>query len=165
MRLRRAYHPPSSQNETYSTVNGVIRVLAGKNEFFLLLKAFSQLEAHFLAYFSHPVHIFFFFFFFCVCENMLNGMKMAITRLIPSARRVIFEDVARFWRELPDGVTEEKFNAWMRSMPLRKYQGRGYRIMCRFWAGLVCLAIVFFRCLRVLLAARYRFLSNERYFM
>ncbi|RNF10357.1 alpha-1,2-mannosyltransferase [Trypanosoma rangeli] len=116
-------------SNTDSKVNGVILFLAGKNEPFFLSRTLPLLEAHFLVYFSYPVHIFH--------EDMPEQWQTAIRDAIPSACRVSFEDVGRFWRELPDGVTEKQLAAWMRTPPQRRYQGRGYRIMCRFWAGLV----------------------------
>ncbi|RNF14412.1 alpha-1,2-mannosyltransferase [Trypanosoma conorhini] len=118
-----------NNSDTDSTVNGVVLFLAGKKEPFFLSRALPLLEAHFLAHFSYPVHIFH--------ENMSEEWQAAIRGVLPSARWVSFEDVGRFWRELPDGVTEEQLAAWMRTPSQRRYQGRGYRIMCRFWAGLV----------------------------
>ncbi|ORC85815.1 alpha-1,2-mannosyltransferase [Trypanosoma theileri] len=111
------------------SVNGVILILIGKSTDRFVSDMLPRLEAYFLKNYSYPVHIFH--------ENLSDDVRLAITAAIPSAYRVELEDVSRFWNTLPDGISEDQLRTWMSTGSQRKTQGRGYRIMCRFWAGLV----------------------------
>ncbi|KAH9598118.1 Glycosyl transferase [Trypanosoma melophagium] len=112
-----------------ATLNGVILILIGKSTDRFVSDMLPRLEVFFLKRYSYPVHIFY--------ENISDDVRLAISAAIPSAYRVELEDVSRFWGSLPDGISEEKLRTWMSTVSQRKAQGRGYRIMCRFWAGLV----------------------------
>lgn len=113
-------------------VNGVILFLAGGRwDSYFVRECLPRLELYFLACHKsvYPVHIFH--------ENLPGHQRSLIRSKIPSARRTDFEDVSSIWKQLPKGVTEELLSHWMNSGLQRKFQGRGYRIMCRFWHGLV----------------------------
>ncbi|KEG07274.1 alpha-1,2-mannosyltransferase [Trypanosoma grayi] len=112
-----------------SAVNGVILILIGDAGNRFAGDMLPRLEAYFLSRYRYPVHIFY--------ETLPESMQVAIERAIPSATRVEFEDVSRMWQALPRGVTEEMLEAWMNTREQLRQKKRGYRIMCRFWAGLV----------------------------
>ncbi|ORC89110.1 alpha-1,2-mannosyltransferase [Trypanosoma theileri] len=116
-------------NNMRTEVNGVILFLAGKKEPLFYEKTLPLLDMNFLAYYPYPVHVFH--------EDMSLGTQEEIRDVLPSARSVTFEDVSQFWRTLPHGVSEEQLNEWMNTPEQLRYHKRGYRIMCRFWAGLV----------------------------
>lgn len=123
-------NPPRSA--ATAAVNGVILFLAGGRwDSYFHRECLPRLEKYFLACHPHqyPVRIFH--------ELMAHAQQTTIRALIPSARAVVFEDVAHFWKSLPRGVREDTLVEWMQAGAQRKFQGRGYRIMCRFWAGLV----------------------------
>eukprot|EP00758_Cryptobia_borreli_P012470 Tbor_TRINITY_DN5750_c3_g3::TRINITY_DN5750_c3_g3_i6::g.19538::m.19538/K10967/KTR1_3; alpha 1,2-mannosyltransferase len=121
-----------------SHVKGVILFLYGGGQWrqlqrtpYFLEQTLPRLQGFFLDCFpkKYPVHIFH--------EGELTASKTQqnITGLIPSATRVDFEDVGRFWKLLPKGVSEDELKMWIAKQ--RRILGRSYRIMCRFWAGLV----------------------------
>lgn len=115
-----------------SRINGVILFLAGGRwDAYFHKECLPRLEKYFLRCHEkeYPVHIFH--------ENMASAQQAAIAALIPSARAVDFENVAAVWKTLPRGVREDTLAEWMQTGLQRKFQGRGYRIMCRFWAGIV----------------------------
>jgi hypothetical protein len=115
-----------------AVVNGVILFLAGGRwDSYFHKECLPRLEQYFLRCHAqdYPVHIFH--------ENMAMAQQAAIRALIPSAKAVDFENVAALWKTLPKGVREDTLAEWMQSGLQRKFQGRGYRIMCRFWAGIV----------------------------
>jgi hypothetical protein len=53
-----------------------------------------------------------------------------------AAGGVEFHDVTNFWEKLPHGVSEEQVKYWIKTQRVLQ-RGRGYRLMCRFWAGIV----------------------------
>ncbi|ORC93604.1 alpha-1,2-mannosyltransferase, partial [Trypanosoma theileri] len=79
--------------------------------------------------YPYPVHVFH--------EEMPLGTQEEIRDVLRSARNVTFEDVSQFWRTLPHGVSEKQLKEWLSVPGQVPFYGRGYRIMCRFWAGLV----------------------------
>ena len=84
------------------------------------------LEANFLQTYPYPVHIFH--------EGISDKLKLQISTLIPSSPRVTLENVSHIFARTPPGVTEKEIGQWIK---LVRTWGRGYRMMCRFWAGLV----------------------------
>jgi hypothetical protein len=119
--------PPSQPR-----VNGVILFLSGGRwDSYFHKECLPRLEAYFLRCHAreYPVRIFH--------EDMATAQQEAIRAIIPSARSTDFENVAYVWKTLPHGIREESLAQWMQAGTQRKFQGRGYRIMCRFWAGLV----------------------------
>ncbi|KAH9577460.1 Glycosyl transferase [Trypanosoma melophagium] len=130
VRIVEAVCTPALESHSYrAQVNGVILFLAGKNEPFFYKRALPLLEVNFLSRYPYPVHVFH--------EEMAQNYQRRIQKILLSARNVTFEDISRFWRTLPHGVSEEQLNEWMNTPEQRRYQKRGYRLMCRFWAGLV----------------------------
>ncbi|ORC93603.1 alpha-1,2-mannosyltransferase, partial [Trypanosoma theileri] len=121
--------PALEGNNGRAQVNGVILFLTGKKERLFFKKALPLLEVNFLSRYPYPVHVFH--------EKMPQDRQEVIRDVLLSARNVTFEDVSQFWRTLPHGVSEEQLNEWMNTPEQRRYHKRGYRIMCRFWAGLV----------------------------
>ena len=115
-------------------INGVILYLSGPMwEGYFFEHALPRLERNFLRCFPHyPVHVFH--------ERLKPELQEKISTLLPSAPRVDFEDVSPIWKgpnSLPAGISEATVKSWMNTPQQSRFQGRGYRIMCRFWAGLV----------------------------
>ena len=111
-------------------VNGVILFLHGsKWHKYFVQHALPRLERNFLLCFPYPVHIFY--------ESLAAREMQQIRALVPSASAVNFEDVSGYWKRLPHNITEQTLSAWMAAGVQPKFQGRGYRLMCRFWAGIV----------------------------
>ena len=114
-----------------STPNGVILYLqGGRWDRFFTAHALPSLEAYVLRCLPnmYPVHVF--------TEAVpATDQQASMRELVPSAKRLDFEDVGHIWRRLPHNISEQALQGWMAARP--GFQGRGYRIMCRFWAGLV----------------------------
>lgn len=110
-------------------MNGVILFLYGgrwHEEF--VGRMLPRLQRYVLSCYPYPTHIFH--------EGIAHAHRARIVEALPSSP-VAFEDVSDVWRSLPNGVTEAKVSQWLTEGVQPKFQGRGYRIMCRFWAGLV----------------------------
>ena len=126
-----SFEPATSPAPTLpATVNGVIIFLhGGRWHSYFVRHTLPSLERHYLSCHrgKYPIRIFY--------EKMSDREMADVRTAVPSAKEVIFEDISRFWRTLPHGVTEAQMSQWVAAMPA--FQGRGYRLMCRFWAGLV----------------------------
>jgi hypothetical protein len=130
---------PSSRHTTKPLaerrlLNGVILFLyGGRWHDYFVRETLPRLHRYVLRCFPYPVHV----FHEGISEKEKQGIVVAATggggR---SSIRVDFEDVGYIWKRLPKGVTEESLRQWMAEGVQPKFQGRGYRIMCRFWAGL-----------------------------
>ena len=128
-----AEDPASNNGEAAAhtgSIKGVILFLSGGIwETYFVKHALPRLEHNFLKCFPfYPVHIFH--------EKMPLENQQKIRALVPSAPHVDFEDVSQIWKTLPAGISEAQLKIWMNSGVQAKFQGRGYRIMCRFWSGL-----------------------------
>ena len=114
-----------------AAVNGVILYLqGGRWDQYFTSHALPSLEAYVLGCLAnkYPIHVF--------TEAVPSAnQQRTMRKLVPSAKSLDFEDVGRVWATLPHGITEEALRKWIAARP--GFQGRGYRIMCRFWAGLV----------------------------
>jgi hypothetical protein len=112
-------------------VRGVVLFLAGGRwDTYFERHALPRLENYFLSCFPYyPVHIFH--------EHLSPTDQQRVSALIPSASAVSFENVSRFWAKLPAKISEQQLIKWMNEGVQKKFQGRGYRLMCRFWAALV----------------------------
>jgi alpha 1,2-mannosyltransferase len=110
-------------------LKGVILFLyGGRWHRYFVEHCLPRLQRYMLACHPYPVHVFH--------EGIGAGERRTIAAAIPGATRTDFEDVSAFWKTLPNGVSEAQFNAWRSAGVQAKFQGRGYRVMCRFWAGL-----------------------------
>lgn len=136
-------------------LNGVILYLYGGrwNDYFVN-SALPRLDEYFLSCYPYPVIVFH--------EGATDKEKQGIIRALPKGQQafsawnsassvpsswsstttkslVAFDDVSSVWKNLPRQISEEKLKLWLSDPVQRKFQGRGYRIMCRFWHGLVWL--------------------------
>jgi hypothetical protein len=109
--------------------NGVILFLyGGRWHDYFVAECLPRLNTYFLACFPYPIHIF---------NEEISAKEMTqIRSKVNPASRVDFEDVSRHWKTLPHGISEKTLENWRSGGLQRKFQGRGYRLMCRFWAGL-----------------------------
>ena len=143
-----------TQNDLVNAV--ILFLLGGRWDSFYRKHCLPNLEKHLLQRFPYPVHVFH--------ENVTVDEQQTIRGIIPSSSDVEFEDVQWFWASfdsatVPDAyrrlssttanpddvslvtvqsiptVTEDTLALWIRRQ--KKFQGRGYRLMCRFWAGVV----------------------------
>lgn len=115
-------------------VNGVILFLAGGRwDSYFTRECLPRLERYVLACFPYPVLVFH--------ENLPLVRQQAIAKAIPTASEVHhnlhFDNVADLWATLPHGIQESTLQKWMTTGLQSKFQGRGYRLMCRFWHGMV----------------------------
>eukprot|EP01062_Namystynia_karyoxenos_P072247 TRINITY_DN6824_c0_g1_i1.p1 TRINITY_DN6824_c0_g1~~TRINITY_DN6824_c0_g1_i1.p1 ORF type:complete len:428 (+),score=101.36 TRINITY_DN6824_c0_g1_i1:70-1353(+) len=101
---------------------------------FFINYALPRLRAHFLRCWPYPFHVFY--------EADAAGDLPKLRELMyPS--NVTFELISfaqlpiasARWSGLPPGTTEATIEKWRQEGTQRKFQGRGYRMMCRFWTG------------------------------
>lgn len=109
----------------------ILFLAGGRWDAYFVRECLPRLELYFLACYKrvYPVHIFH--------ESLPMAQRSLIASKVPSAKRTDFEDVSAIWKTLPKGVSEDALSTWMNTGLQKKFQGRGYRIMCRFWHGLV----------------------------
>jgi hypothetical protein len=105
----------------------VLFLYGGRWHSYFLRECLPRLDRYLLRCYPYPLHVFH--------EGISRDAAAAITAAVPHAPRVDFEDVGWVWKKLPAGVSEGTLDTWMAAQP--KFQKRGYRIMCRFWAGVV----------------------------
>lgn len=112
---------------TAGSPRGVIIFLhGGRWHDYFVKQNLPRLEQYFLKCYPYPLHIFH--------EDIRAEQKKAIRRIVRSSG-VTFERVD--FSKLPEYTTEEELSGWMKAGVQYKFQGRGYRMMCRFWAGYV----------------------------
>lgn len=117
------------QSKGSALLNGVILFLyGGRWHSYFVRECLPRLELYVLKCYSYPIHIFH--------EGATEQQRNSIKHAVPSSH-VAFEDVSRFWKTLPHKISERTLEQWMHDGVQSKFQGRGYRLMCRFWAGLV----------------------------
>lgn len=126
--------PHTRQAPPRLAVRGVLLLLQGGRwgEDYLVRHNLPRLERYFLSCYPYPVIVFH--------ENLPPASRRAISAAVPSANHsngAHFEDVSRFWATLPHGISEDQLRQWMATGDQPRFQGRGYRLMCRFWHGLV----------------------------
>lgn len=111
-------------------VNGVILFLhGGRWHKYFVRECLPRLDAYLLRCFPYPVHVFH--------EKASPEAQSAIRAAMPHAPLVDFEDVGWIWKSLPKPITESLLERWMSEGVQPHFAKRGYRVMCRFWAGLV----------------------------
>ena len=110
-------------------LNGVILILYGGRlgGGYFRKYALPRMNEHFLRCFPYPLHIFY--------EEGVPEEELLSLRQLANYTNVTFELIS--FAKLPPGVTEDKVDKWKREGTQKKFQGRGYRQMCRFWAGSV----------------------------
>lgn len=115
-------------------LRGVILFLyGGRWHDYFVRATLPSLAAYFLRCHPYPVHI----FHEGVTAAVKGSIRDALTRHGVARPVVDYEDVSDTWKSLPPGVSEQELKTWMQTGVQSKFQGRGYRVMCRFWAGLV----------------------------
>lgn len=154
-------HQKQKQKQQPPLLNGVIMYLYGGRWYdYFVNNALPRLDEYFVSCFPYPVLVFH--------EDAPDAQKQAIIRALPkgqnsmkkrmlldrqqqespqrqqredgqSSSLVRFDDVSEIWKNLPPQVSLSKLKTWLNDPLQKKFQGRGYRIMCRFWAGLVWL--------------------------
>eukprot|EP00760_Papus_ankaliazontas_P027154 PhM_4_TR3183/c0_g1_i1/m.58974/K10967/KTR1_3; alpha 1,2-mannosyltransferase len=109
-------------------LNAVIVFLhGGRWHSYFVRECLPRLERYFLKCFPYPIRIFH--------EDSTKQHKDSIRAIVPSAAAVTFERVD--FSKLPGYTTEAELARWMKEGLQYKFQGRGYRMMCRFWGGYV----------------------------
>eukprot|EP01065_Artemidia_motanka_P046695 TRINITY_DN7141_c0_g1_i1.p1 TRINITY_DN7141_c0_g1~~TRINITY_DN7141_c0_g1_i1.p1 ORF type:complete len:437 (+),score=56.87 TRINITY_DN7141_c0_g1_i1:132-1442(+) len=96
--------------------------------------ALPRLRAHFLKCYPYPIHVFY-------EADAAGDLPKLRQLLLPS--NVTFERInfsklpiaSPQWSGLPVGTTEATVEKWRQEGTQKKFQGRGYRLMCRFWTG------------------------------
>ena len=127
--------PVASSNATVlsptkTSVNGVVLFLhGGRWHKFFVRECLPRLQEYFLRCYHYPVRIFH--------EGIAPVEMQDIRSSVRGASSVHFENVAPLWKTLPHNLSEATLQTWMQEGSQRKFQGRGYRLMCRFWAGIV----------------------------
>ena len=108
--------------------NGVVLILYGGRfgGHYFVKYALPRMEAHLFRCHPYPLHVFY--------EKGDEGDLEGIRRLVPSTN-VTFEEIS--FATLPHGVSEGDVDRWRKEGAQKKFQGRGYRQMCRFWFGVV----------------------------
>eukprot|EP01064_Diplonema_japonicum_P009574 TRINITY_DN1704_c3_g1_i1.p1 TRINITY_DN1704_c3_g1~~TRINITY_DN1704_c3_g1_i1.p1 ORF type:complete len:371 (+),score=34.01 TRINITY_DN1704_c3_g1_i1:60-1172(+) len=109
--------------------NGVVLILYG-GRFgggYFTSFALPRMASHFFRCFPYPLHIFH--------EDTVKEDELVRLRNLVPMVNVTFELIS--FSTLPKGVSEEKVQKWKSDGSQKKFQGRGYRQMCRFWAGVV----------------------------
>ena len=113
-------------------LNGVIVVLFGGRRVqidYFFRHNLPRLDRYFLRCWPYPVRIFH--------EAINESDRSAINAALPSLKNgADFEDVSHIWKSSPPGISEKQVQELMASGEPRG-GGRGYRMMCRFWAGLL----------------------------
>ena len=94
---------------------------------YFLNYALPRMQAHFFRCFPYPLHIFY--------ERGVTKEEMKRIRMMIPGSNVTFERIS--FDTLPEGVSEDDVDKWKSEGSQKKFQGRGYRMMCRFWAGAV----------------------------
>eukprot|EP00659_Diplonema_papillatum_P001088 gene1088-1670_t len=89
--------------------------------------ALPRMNVHFFKCFPYRLHVFY--------EEPVDTDELPALRRLVMNTNVTFEKVD--FRQLPKGVSESDVARWKSEGVQKKFQGRGYRQMCRFWAGVV----------------------------
>ena len=139
-------------NHNKRLLNGVILYLyGGRWHDYFVDNALPRLDEYFVSCYPYPVLVFH--------EDATEKQKNSIIRALPKGQEaflqnrnhendennkdeqqlVRFDDVSSVWKNLPSKISESKLKSWLADPVQKKFQGRGYRVMCRFWAGLVWL--------------------------
>lgn len=117
-------HIPATRQLNTSTLPSavVLLLVGGMNNGYFLKVMLPHLNENFLLCHPYPVHIFH--------ENMTMRLRQRILERLPFANGITLENVFQLWEGVPDH--------YPRCLPL-KNSGTclGYRLMCRFWAGVV----------------------------
>ena len=125
---------PGASSALVPRLRGVVLFLYGSRWHDYFVRAtLPSLAAYFLRCHPYPVHI----FHEGVTTAVKDSFRAALTQYGARDPVVDDEDVSDVWASLPPSVSEQDVRHWVSTGGMHPAHGRGYRIMCRFWAGLV----------------------------